>query len=303
MSGFYGSISSHDVVSEIYYGTDYHSHLGTKRGGMAFFDREHNTFERSIHSLENSYFRNKFEDELSRFNGSSGIGIISDTDSQPILLNSHLGMFALVTVSRINNIDELTSRFLTKGWQFLENSQGFTNHTELIAKLICEESDFISGIENVHRHIKGSCSILILTKDYILAARDKLGRTPIIIGKNDQGFCAASESCAFSNTGYETHYNVGPGEVVRLTADRMESILPAKKEMQICSFLWVYYGYPPSHYEGINVDETRYRCGAALARRDNVEVDFVSGIPDSGIGHAIGYSNEKKIPYKRSYTK
>ena len=184
MSGFYGSISNHDVVSEIYYGTDYHSHLGTKRGGMAFFNQQHKTFERSIHSLENSYFRNKFEDELVRFSGHSGIGIISDTDSQPILLNTHLGMFSLVTVSRINNIDELTTRFLAKGSQFVENSQGFTNHTELIAKLICEESDFVSGIENVHRHIKGSCSILILTKEYLIAARDKLGRTPIIIGKN-----------------------------------------------------------------------------------------------------------------------
>ena len=303
MSGFYGSISKHDVVSEVYYGTDYHSHLGTKRGGMAFFNSLTNAFERSIHSLENSYFRNKFEDEIGRFSGNSGIGIISDTDSQPILLNTHLGMFALVTVSRINNIDELTKRFLEKGGHFLENSQGFTNHTELIAKLICEENDFVSGIENVQRHIKGSCSILILTKDFMLAARDKLGRTPIIIGKNEEGFCAASESCSFSNTGYETHYNVGPGEVVRLTADLMETVLKAKSEMQICSFLWVYYGYPPSHYEGINVDESRYRCGAALARRDTVEVDFVSGIPDSGIGHAIGYSNEKRIPYKRSYTK
>ncbi len=303
MSGFYGSISTHDVVSEVYYGTDYHSHLGTKRGGLAFFNQDSNSFERSIHSLENSYFRNKFESEIGRFTGKSGIGIISDTDSQPILLNTHLGMFALVTVSRINNIDELTQRFLEKGGHFLENSQGFTNHTELIAKLICEEKDFVSGIENVQRNIKGSCSILILTKDYLLAARDKLGRTPIIIGKNDEGYCAASESCAFSNTGYQTHYNVGPGEVVQLTAGGLQTVLAAKREMQICSFLWVYYGYPPSHYEGINVDESRYRCGAALARRDDVEIDFVSGIPDSGIGHAIGYSNEKRVPYKRAYTK
>ena len=303
MSGFFGSISMHDVVHEVFYGTDYHSHLGTKRGGLAFFDRDKDSIERSIHSLENSYFRNKFEVELSRFRGNSGIGIISDTDSQPILLNSHLGMFALVTVSRINNIDELTNRFLSKGGQFLENSQGFTNHTELVAKLICEEGDFISGIRNVQENIKGSCSILILTKDYILAVRDKLGRTPVLIGKNENGYCAASESCAFSNTGYDSCYNLGPGEVVQLTAGGMETRQPARSEMQVCSFLWVYYGYPPSHYEGINVDECRYRCGAALARRDSVEVDFVSGIPDSGIGHAIGYSNEKGIPYKRAYTK
>ncbi|MDD4645649.1 MAG: amidophosphoribosyltransferase, partial [Bacteroidales bacterium] len=247
MSGLFGAIAKHDVVSEVYYGTDYHSHLGTKRGGMAFFNDANNTFTRSIHSLENSYFRNKFEDELHRFAGKSGIGIISDTDSQPILLNTRLGMFTLVTTSRITNLDELTARFLAQGGQFMENSQGFTNHTELIAKLICEENDFISGIENVQRQIKGSCSILILTNDYLLPARDKLGRTPIIIGKGDEGFCAASESCSFSNIGYDTHYNVGPGEIVRLTANQMESVLPAKSEMQICSFLWVYYGYPPSH--------------------------------------------------------
>jgi amidophosphoribosyltransferase len=302
MSGFFGSVSRHDVVSEVYYGTDYHSHLGTKRGGMAFFHPE-DGFQRSIHSLENSYFRNKFETEVFHFKGRCGIGIISDTDSQPILLNSHLGKFAIVTVSKINNLENLTQMFLDKGDQFMETSQGFTNHSELIAKLICQEKDFVSGIENVYRHIQGSCSLLILTEQGLIAARDKLGRTPVIIGRNHEGYCAASESCAFSNTGYETHYYVGPGEIVRLTEEGMEVLRKANSEMQICSFLWVYYGYPPSHYEGINVDETRYHCGAALARRDTVEADFVSGIPDSGVGHALGYSNEKRLPYKRAYTK
>jgi len=302
MSGFFGSVSRHDVVNEVYYGTDYHSHLGTKRGGMAFFNAD-DGFQRSIHSLENAYFRNKFETEIPHYKGRMGIGIISDTDSQPILLNSHLGKFAIVTVSKINNLDALTQMFLNRGDQFMETSQGFTNHSELIAKLICQEKDFVSGIENVYRHIEGSCSLLILTEQGLIAARDKLGRTPVIIGSNEEGFCAASESCAFSNTGYETHYYVGPGEIVSLTAEGMEVLRPANAEMQICSFLWIYYGYPPSHYEGINVDETRYQCGAALARRDHVEADFVSGIPDSGVGHALGYSNERRLPYKRAYTK
>lgn len=302
MSGFFGSVSRHDVVNEVYYGTDYHSHLGTKRGGMAFFNAD-DGFQRSIHSLENAYFRNKFETEIPHYKGRMGIGIISDTDSQPILLNSHLGKFAIVTVSKINNLDALTQMFLNRGDQFMETSQGFTNHSELIAKLICQEKDFVSGIENVYRHIEGSCSLLILTEQGLIAARDKLGRTPVIIGSNEEGFCAASESCAFSNTGYETHYYAGPGEIVSLTAEGMEVLRPANAEMQICSFLWIYYGYPPSHYEGINVDETRYQCGAALARRDHVEADFVSGIPDSGVGHALGYSNERRLPYKRAYTK
>lgn len=302
MGGFFGAISKHDVVSEVFFGTDYHSHLGTKRAGMAFKNND-GGISRSIHSLENSYFRSKFETEITRFSGMSGIGIISDTDSQPILVNSHLGLFALCTVSKINNIEDLTKYFLQKGSHFVETSQGFTNPTELVAKLICEQPDFISGIENAQEKIKGSCSLLILTGDMIIAARDRLGRTPVIIGKNDEGFAAASESCSFANINYQTHYFPGPGELIRLTADSMEILRPADHEMQVCSFLWVYYGYPPSNYEHINVDESRYRCGAALARRDDVNADFVCGIPDSGIGHAYGYSNERGIPYKRAYTK
>jgi len=302
MSGFFGAISKQEVVNEVFYGTDYHSHLGTKRGGMAFY-RHPDGFTRAIHSLESSYFRNKFDTELQRFSGNIGIGVISDTDSQPILVNSHLGMFAIVSVSKIHNIEELTRYFLSKNAQFVETSQGFTNPTELVSKLICEEADFVSGIENVFRRIQGSCSMLIMTPDAILAARDKLGRTSLVIGQNHHGFAVASESCSFANLGYETRHFPGPGEIVRIKPEGWETLRKPDDKMQVCAFLWVYYGYPPSEYEGINVDETRYRCGAALARRDSVEADFVSGIPDSGVGHAFGYSNERKLPYKRAYTK
>ena len=302
MSGFFGAISNNDVVTDVFYGTDYHSHLGTKRAGMSFFTPA-GSFKRSIHSLENEYFRSKFEEELPQFSGNSGIGVISDTDSQPILVNSHLGPFSIVTVSKINNSEELTKYFLDKGMQFVETTQGFTNPTELIVKLICEEKDFVSGIENMFSKIKGSCSLLILTPDRLIAARDKLGRTTIIIGKSEDGYAAASESCAFPNLNYEIEHYVGPGEIIELTANEMKCIRKPNDQMQICSFLWVYYGYPPSYYEGINVDESRYRCGAALGKRDNIEVDFVGGIPDSGVGHAIGYSNERHIPYKRAYAK
>lgn len=302
MSGFFGAISEKDVVADVFYGTDYHSHLGTKRAGMTFFTGN-GSFKRSIHSLETDYFRSKFEDELSEFSGKSGIGVISDTDSQPILVNSHLGPFSIVTVSKINNSGELTRRFLDKGIQFVETTQGFTNPTELVVKLICEEADFVSGIENAFNHIKGSCSLLILTPERLIAARDKLGRTTVIIGKNQEGYAAASETCAFPNLDYSIDHYLGPGEIIELTSGGKNTLRKPNKKMQICSFLWVYYGYPPSYYENINVDECRYRCGAALAKRDDVDVDFAAGIPDSGIGHAIGYSNERGIPYKRAYAK
>jgi amidophosphoribosyltransferase len=302
MSGFFGVISKNDCVEDVFYGTDYHSHLGTKRAGMVFIVPQRG-FRRSIHNLENAYFRNKFENELGDLRGNSGMGIISDTDPQPILFNSHLGRFAIVTVSRILNIEELESRFLEKKIHFTENFEGNINPTEVVANLICEKDDFVSGIENVFESIKGSCSLLILTEEGIIAARDKLGRTPVVIGKKDGAFAAAVETCAFPNTGFETEYFMGPGEIVRLTSDDYTTLRKPGDKMQICAFLWVYYGYPPSYYEGINVDECRNRCGAALAKRDNVEADFVCGIPDSGIGHAIGYGNEKGIPYKRAYSK
>jgi len=302
MSGFFGAISKQDCVNEVFYGTDYHSHLGTKRAGLVFYNSKEG-FRRSIHSLENGYFRTKFEMDIVNLEGNSGMGVISDTDPQPILFNSHMGRFAIVTVSRLVNIDELEKCFLKKKNHFTENFEGNVNPTEMVANLICEEEDFVSGIKNVYQKIKGSCSILILTSDRIIAARDKLGRTPIILGKKEGAYAAASETSAFPNTGYEIEYTIGPGEIVELSAEGYKTLKPAEEKMQICSFLWVYYGYPPSYYEGINVDECRYRCGAALARRDPVEADIVSGIPDSGVGHAYGYGNEKGIPYMRPYTK
>ena len=302
MSGFFGAISKQDTVNDVFYGTDYHSHLGTKRAGLVFYNTDEG-FRRSIHSLENGYFRTKFEMDIQKLEGNSGMGVISDTDPQPILFNSHMGRFAIVTVSRLVNIEELEKCFLNKKNHFTENFEGNVNPTEMVANLICEEEDFVSGIKNVYRKIKGSCSLLILTPDRIIAARDKLGRTPIMIGKKEGAHAAASETSAFPNTGFEIEYTVGPGEIVEITAEGYRTLKPAEEKMQICSFLWVYYGYPPSYYEGINVDECRYRCGAALARRDHVEADIVSGIPDSGVGHAYGYGNEKGIPYMRPYTK
>lgn len=302
MSGFFGVVSENDCVEDVFYGTDYHSHLGTKRAGLVFIVPQKG-FRRSIHNLENSYFRTKFEDELDSFSGNSGMGIISDTDPQPILFTSHLGRFAIVTVSRILNLADLENRFLKKKYHFTENFEGNINPTEVVANLICEEESFVAGIENVFENIKGSCSILILTENGIIAARDKLGRTPVIIGKKDKAYAVAVESCSFPNTGYKIEYYLGPGEIVHVNSGSITQLRKPGDKMQICAFLWVYYGYPPSYYEGINVDECRYRCGAALAKRDNVEVDFVCGIPDSGVGHAIGYGNEKGIPYKRAYSK
>lgn len=302
MSGFFGVVSKKRCVYDVFYGTDYHSHLGTKRAGMVFYNKKEG-FRRSIHSLESDYFRTKFEPDLDKFRGRIGMGIISDTDPQPILFNSHLGRFAIASVSRLVNIEALEKHFLDRKKHFTENFQGNVNPTEVVANLVCEADDFVTGIENVHERVKGSCSLLIMTPERIIAARDKLGRTPVIIGKKEGAFAAASETAAFPNTGYEIEYFLGPGEVVEITSEGYRTLKPANDNMQVCAFLWVYYGYPPSYYEGINVDESRYRCGAALAKRDDVEADFVCGIPDSGVGHAYGYGNEKKIPYKRAYTK
>ncbi len=302
MSGFFGSISKEDCVSDVFYGTDYHSHLGTKRAGVAFYS-EKKGFQRAIHSLEDGYFRNKFEADIAGFKGNIGIGVISDTEAQPILVTSHLGKFAVATVSKIVNIEELEERFMKMHRTFAETSQGSVNPTELVAMLIAEGQDFVSGIENVYNRVKGSCSMLILTENGIIAARDRLGRTPIIIGKKEGAHAVSFETCAFPNLGYETEKFLGPGEIVSLTADGYEQLRKPNEKMQVCSFLWVYYGYPPSFYEGINVDECRYKCGAALAKDDTIEADFVAGIPDSGVGHAMGYSNEKKIPLKRPYSK
>lgn len=302
MSGFFGAISKIRCVDEVFYGTDYHSHLGTKRAGMVFIVPEKG-FRRSIHSIENDYFRSKFESEIDKFDGNSGIGIISDTDPQPILFNSHLGRFAIATVSRIVNIKELEEYFLNKKIHFTENFEGNINPTEVIANLICEKETYVAGIENVFERIQGSCSLLILTENEIIAARDKLGRTPVVIGGKEGAFAVATESCSFANTGFELEYYLGPSEIVRLTTRGFEQLKKPGEKMQICAFLWVYYGYPPSFYEGINVEKCRNRCGKALARHDNVPADFACGVPDSGIAHGVGYSNEKGIPYERAYSK
>ena len=303
MSGFFGCVSRNECVNEVFYGTDYHSHLGTKRAGMAFVNN--GKFVRSIHSLEDGYFRNKFESELPRFgNATMGMGVISDCESQPITITSHLGRYAVASVARIDNIEELTQELLDERHHFAELSDSKINASELVAILIGLGKNIQDGINIVHNKIKGSCSMLILTDHAIYAARDKFGRTPIIIGKNDKGYVCASESSSFDNLGYEYMRDLGPGEVVQITADGVRQITPPQKRMQMCSFLWVYYGYPSAWYEGVNVEESRYRCGAAMARRDNdIEPDFAAGIPDSGVGHAVGYANEKGIPYKRPFVK
>jgi amidophosphoribosyltransferase len=302
MSGFFGSISKKDCVLDVFYGTDYHSHLGTKRAGMAFYSEEKG-FQRSIHSLEDGYFRNKFEGSLNKFSGNHGIGVISDTEAQPMVVTSHLGKFAVATVSKIVNIDDLEKRYMNQNRTFSENSQGEVNATELVAMLIAEGKDFASGIQNVYDLIKGSCSMLILTEDSIIAARDKYGRTPVILGQKDDAFAVTFETCAFPNLGYDSEVFLGPGEVVEIKSDGYTQLRKPNEKMQVCSFLWVYYGYPPSFYENINVDEVRYNCGASLAKRDDLDLDFAAAIPDSGVGHAMGYSNEKKIPLKRPYSK
>ncbi len=302
MSGFFGCISRKDCVADVFYGTDYHSHLGTKKAGMAFYNGT--SFIRAIHSIENAYFRNKFENELPKFAGScQGIGVISDMESQPITVTSHLGRFSVVCVGKITNIKEISDSFLEKRIHFAELSDSTINPAEVISILINSGDTFIEGIQNVYDTVKGSCSFLILTDSCIYACRDKYGRTPIIIGKNDFGYVVASESSSFTNLGYETVRDLGPREAVRVSKDGVTTVIKPGRKMQICSFLWVYYGYPSAYYEGINVEDCRYRCGAALARRDKFRPDFAAGIPDSGVGHAIGYSNEMNVPYKRPFVK
>ena len=301
MGGFFGTVSKTECVTDLFYGTDYNSHLGTKRGGLATYAKGEG-FMRSIHNLENSYFRTKFELELPKFKGNSGIGIISDTDPQPIVINSHLGKFAIVTVAKIQNISELERDLLAANMHFSEMSLGKTNPTELIALLIVQGKDFVDGIENVFNKIKGSCSMLLLTEDGIIVARDKWGRTPIVIGKKEGAYAATSESSSLPNLDYEIEKYVGPGEIIRLRADGMEQMRKPNEGMQICSFLWVYYGFPVSCYEGRNV-EVRFMSGYKMGQKDNSEVDCACGIPDSGVGMALGYAEGKGIPYHRAITK
>ena len=302
MGGFFGTVSRVGCVTDLFYGTDYNSHLGTKRGGLATYSEEQG-FIRSIHNLESSYFRSKFESDLDKFQGNAGIGIISDTDAQPIVINSHLGRFAIVTVAKIVNLKELEEELLSKNMHFAELSSGNTNQTELIALLIIQGKTFVEGIENVFKHIKGSCSMLLLTDDGIIAARDRWGRTPVVIGKKEGAYAATSESSSFPNLDYEIEKYLGPGEGVHLRADSMVQLRKPDEGMQICSFLWVYYGFPTSCYEGRNVEEVRFTSGLKMGQKDTSEVDCACGIPDSGVGMALGYAEGKGIPYHRAIAK
>ena len=302
MGGFFGTVAKSACCADLYYGTDYNSHLGTRRGGMVTYDDELG-FRRSIHNLESTYFRTKFEGELDKFTGNSGIGVISDTDPQPIIFNSHLGRFAIVTVAKIANIVELDKQLLDRNHHFAELSSGATNPTELIALLITEGKNFVEGIENVYRSVKGSCSMLILTENGIIAARDRLGRTPIVVGRKEGAFAVSSESSSFPNLDYEIDRYVGPGEILHVTADGITQLRAPEEDMQICAFLWVYYGFPTSCYENRNVEEVRFNSGLEMGKTDESEVDCVCGIPDSGVGMALGYAEGKGVPYHRAICK
>ena len=303
MGGLFGVISKQKCITNLFYGTDYHSHLGTRRGGMATYDSESGSFSRSIHNLENAYFRSKFEDDLKKFKGCSGIGVISDTDPQPIVMNSHLGKFAIVTVGKITNIGDLEQELLEKGHNFTELSSGETNPTELTAGLITVGANFKEGIVYAQSKIKGSSTLILLTENGIIAARDKYGRTPLVIGKGKDGYAIASESCSFANLEYEEEYYIGPGEIVHITANGYNSLEKPSGKMQVCSFLWIYYGYPTSTYENINVDNVRYALGYTLGKSDLTDMDISSAIPDSGTCMAIGFSHGKNIPYRCSIVK
>ena len=302
MGGFFGIVSQEDCVSSLFYGTDYHCHLGTRRGGLAVLGR--NGFDRSIKDITSSQFRSKFDTDINAMHGNSGIGVISDYEDQPLLIGSHLGTYGIVTVGVTNNAQALaTKAFEHKVVHFSEMSGNEINPTELTATLINQGATFEEGIRLAQEAIDGSCSILLLTGDGVYAARDRYGRTPVVVGKGPKGYAATMETCAFPNLGYEVDRDLGPGEIVLLTPDGMEQKIPPGDTTQICAFLWVYYGYPASSYEGINVEAARYRCGAALADNDNVEIDYVAGIPDSGTAHALGYSDRAGIKYRRPFVK
>jgi amidophosphoribosyltransferase len=302
MGGFFGVASKQDCLRDLFYGTDYQSHLGTKRGGLATCDG--GQFIRFIHNIENAQFRSKFEDDLGRMRGRSGVGVISDYEDQPLLIGSHLGTYAIVTVGVVRNAADLARQaFRKRATHFSEMSGGEINPTELVATIINQEATFEDGIRRALEVIEGSCSMLLLTQRGIYAVRDRLGRTPVVTGRGKGAYAATVETCAFPNLEMEVERYLGPGEVVWITEDGVERKCPPGKCMQICSFLWVYYGYPSSDYEGINVEVVRNRCGAALARRDGAAVDLVAGIPDSGTGHAIGYANERRLPYGRPFVK
>ena len=301
MGGLFGVFSKTDCIEDLFYGTDYHSHLGTIRGGMAV--KNSGGFQRFIKDITSSQFRSKFERDVKRMHGNKGIGVISDLDDQPLIINSRLGVFAITTVAKINNLEDLASEALQNGSHFSEMHGGEISPTELVATIISQGSTFEEGIQKVQNMIDGSCTLLILTEESIYAARDKYGRTPLVIGAKPDSYAVAMETCAFPNLGYKITKYLGPGEVVSFNHSGFEQKIAPNDRLQICAFLWVYYGYPASSYEGINVEVVRYRCGSYLAKNDNIDIDLVAGIPDSGIGHGIGYANEEGIPYSRPFVK
>ncbi|TET73559.1 MAG: amidophosphoribosyltransferase [Candidatus Aminicenantes bacterium] len=302
MGGLFGVISKEDCVSDLFYGTDYHSHLGTTRGGLAVKNPE--GFIRFIHNIENAQFRSKFEQDITKMHSTRGIGVISDYDNQPLLIRSHLGKYAIVTVGAIKNADKLVKKvFSTRIIHFSEMIGEEINPTELVASLINQELTFEEGIINAQEAIEGSCSLLLLTDKGVYAARDRLGRTPVVIGEKKGSLAVTLETCAFPNLGFEIKKYLGPGEIVLITEEGIEQKKPPGEKMQICGFLWVYYGYPASSYEGLNVESVRNKCGAKLAKNDSIKIDMVAGLPDSGIGHGLGYASEAGIPFKRPFVK
>lgn len=302
MGGLFAAAAQDDCVQDLFYGTDYHSHLGTRRGGLAVLGRH--GYTRFIHDITNAQFRSKFEHDVGQMEGRWGIGVISDYEDQPLIIGSHLGVYAIATVGLVRNAEELAQRaFARRRIHFSEMAGGEINPTELIATLINQEASFVEGIQNVQDSVDGSCSLLLLTEEGIYAARDKYGRTPVVVGRKEGALAVTMETCALPNLGYEVERYLGPGEIVLITEDGIEQKSPPGTRMQVCSFLWVYYGYPASSYEGLNAEAVRNRCGAALARNDRVKVDMVAGIPDSGTGHAIGYANEARIPLQRPFVK
>ena len=302
MGGFFGAASKEDCVFDLFFGVDYHSHLGTRRAGLAVYSEE-NGFDKAIHNIENAPFRTKFSSESNSMRGTLGIGCISDFEAQPILVRSHHGTFAITTVGKINNANEIVDEIIKSNTHFFEMSNGEINPTELVAAIINQKENFIEGIKYAQEIIDGSLSMLILTPKGIYASRDKLGRTPIVAGKKDSGYCFSFESFAYLNLGYTDYKELGPGEICVMNADGIKTLVQPGDNMKICTFLWVYYGYPSSSYEGISVEKMRNNCGQAMARRDNVKPDIVAGVPDSGIAHAVGYANESGVPFSRPFVK
>ncbi len=302
MGGFFGVASKEDCLFDLFFGTDYHSHLGTRRGGMAVYGEK--GFDRAIHNIENAPFRTKFDKDMQKMKGNYGIGCISDYEPQPLIVRSHHGTFAITTVSKINNTDESVEKIFTNNnSHFREMSGGDINPTELVAAIINQKQNLIDGINYALELIDGSLTLMVLTPKGIYGARDKYGRTPLVIGKKDGAFCLSFESFAYQNLGYENYKELGPGEIVVVDENSCKTLVAPGDKMKICTFLWVYYGYPSSSYEGVSVEQMRYNCGKNLAKRDNVRPDIVAGVPDSGTAHAVGYSNESGIPFSRPFIK